>query len=469
MKAVIAAVLVGITILGAALFFKARKPEQVSHGRFANVNLYRPAGAPQQFVLFMSGDGGWDTDMERMARALRDEGALVAGIDMPSFVQNLEADGGDCVFPDGDLENLSHYLQAYYQVPTYLTPLLVGYSSGATMSYAMLAQASPQTFAGAISLGFCPDLEMQKALCKGEGIHQKRRLDGGTDLMPATQMSAPWIVLHGEADTVCPAAPAKAFVDKVPQSTWIALPGVGHDYSSPAVAMTQFEAAYSKLSVKSTQTVAAPPSDLSDLPLVEVPLPGNADPSEDTFAILLSGDGGWAGLDKQVAAALVAKGVPVVGFDSLRYFWTPRTPETLAADLDRTLRHYAQHWKRPRVLLIGYSQGADVLPFAVNRLPAASRAMIAQTVLMGLGEKASFEFHLSNWVGNSGDLPILPEASKLLAATTLCLYGQDDTDSICPKIPPGHVRAQSLAGGHHFDGAYDKLAEMILASADATR
>jgi hypothetical protein len=28
-------------------------------------------------------------------------------------------------------------------------------------------------------------------------------------------------------------------------------------------------------------------------------------------------------------------------------------------------------------------------------------------------------------------------------------------------VPPGHVHAQSLPGGHHFDGAYDKLAELI--------
>ena len=88
----------------------------------------------------------------------------------------------------------------------------------------------------------------------------------------------------------------------------------------------------------------------------------------------MSGDGGWAGLDQDVAAALSAKGIPVVGLDSLRYYWTARTPDGLAADTDRIVRYYLAHFGKRRVLLIGYSQGADVLPFAVNRLPAATRA-----------------------------------------------------------------------------------------------
>jgi type IV secretory pathway VirJ component len=182
------------------------------------------------------------------------------------------------------------------------------------------------------------------------------------------------------------------------------------------------------------------------------------------FAVLLSGDGGWAGLDKHVAAALAAKGVPVVGFDSLRYFWSARTPQGLAVDVDRVLREYAMRWGKQRALLIGYSQGADVLPFAVNRLPAASHALLARTVLMGPGEKASFEFHLGNWVGKDhGGLQLMPEVRKLEAANVLCLFGSDETGSLCPKIPPGHVTAEQLAGGHHFDGNYGALAERILA------
>ena len=98
----------------------------------------------------------------------------------------------------------------------------------------------------------------------------------------------------------------------------------------------------------------------------------------------MSGDGGWAGLDKDIAAALAADGIPVVGLDSLRYYWSARTPEGLAADTDRMIRYYLAHLGKQRVLLIGYSQGADVLPFAVNRLPEATRARVRLAAVLGL-------------------------------------------------------------------------------------
>ena len=47
------------------------------------------------------------------------------------------------------------------------------------------------------------------------------------------------------------------------------------------------------------------------------------------IALLITGDGGWAQLDKEVSAALEARGVPVVGLNSLKYFWGERTKEAL--------------------------------------------------------------------------------------------------------------------------------------------
>ena len=108
--------------------------EKISHGRFDDIRLYRPMGEPRQVVLFLSGDNGWDGAVLEMTRALVERGALVVGIDTPRLFENLDADGGGCVFPDGDLENLSHYVQGYTRLSTYHTPLLLGYSSGATLA-----------------------------------------------------------------------------------------------------------------------------------------------------------------------------------------------------------------------------------------------------------------------------------------------------------------------------------------------
>lgn len=438
--------------------------ETLSHGRFKDVRLYRPAGEARSVVLFLSGEAGWDRTAVGMAQALQAQGALVAGISTPALFKDLEQDGGDCVFPDGDLENLSHFVQGYARLPTYRAPILAGYASGATLAYAMLAQAPADTFAGALTLGFCPELDLRKPLCRGEDVHFRSAKDGSSQtLLPAPKLAAPWIGLQGQADADCPAEVARTFAKPVAGAEIVVLPKVTHRFDKPADWNEAYLAAYRKLaSAQVVASVPAAPASLGDLPVIEVAAkPGS--PAGNSFAVLLSGDGGWAGIDKEVAAAIAAKGMPVVGFDSLRYFWSERTPAGLAADLDRLLRFYAAQWKRSRVVLIGYSQGADVLPFALNRMPAATRGLVQRTVLMGLGQTAAFEFHLDNWIGGDrGAIPILPEALKLVGANTLCLYGEDDDESLCPRLPAANATVQRLAGGHHFDGEYEALADRIL-------
>jgi type IV secretory pathway VirJ component len=130
------------------------------------------------------------------------------------------------------------------------------------------------------------------------------------------------------------------------------------------------------------------------------------------------------------------------------------------------IRYYLAHLNKQRVLLIGYSQGADVLPFAVNRLPQASRARVRLAAVLGLSEHALFEFHLSSWVSNgAGGRPTLPEVNRMTGMPVLCIYGEDEKDSLCPQLDPTRFSVVKLKGGHHFDGDYAGLARQILASA----
>jgi len=59
--------------------------------------------------------------------------------------------------------------------------------------------------------------------------------------------------------------------------------------------------------------VAGKPLGISDLPVIEVPASG---PTTTPMAVILSGDGGWAGVDKRMAASLAERGLPVVGLNS---------------------------------------------------------------------------------------------------------------------------------------------------------
>ncbi len=184
------------------------------------------------------------------------------------------------------------------------------------------------------------------------------------------------------------------------------------------------------------------------------------------FALLLTGDGGWAGLDQELAARLAASGVPTVGLNSLKYFWTRRTPDETARDVARVLRHYLTAWDKQRVLLVGYSFGADVLPFVVNRLPAELRERVASVSLLGIDAHASFEVHVADWVGGDNDgPPTRPELAELAPLPVLCIYGEGEEDSICPGLPPAAIARERVGKGHHFSGDYATLADRILAFA----
>jgi type IV secretory pathway VirJ component len=462
--ALLAATLAACTLAAPAASAEA---QTLTYGRFGTLSLYRPAGEARDFVIFLSGDGGWNLGVIAMAQHLQAQGAIVVGVDIRHYLGALEKAGDKCVSPDIDLENLSHYLQAKLGIRHYLQPTLVGYSSGATLAYAVLAESPDGLFKGALTLGFCPDLDLVKPLCKGSGIEASVRRDAkgrqqGVNFLPAKQLAGRWISLQGETDQVCPAPATQQFVAAVPGGEIVMLPKVGHGYSVERDWMPQYESAYARITaVAATRAAAILPAQVADLPLTVVAAPAGS--SSPYFAVFLSGDGGWVGLDRGVAAELAARGIPVVGWDSLQYFWTARTPQGAAADLDRVLRHYAGAWGKSHALLIGYSQGADTMPFMVNRLPPATRALVSLTALLGISDNALFEFHVTNWIGDpGGGLPTAPELAHWSGSPYLCLYGEDDADSVCAQITGKGGTALKLAGGHHFGGSYGELAAQIV-------
>jgi type IV secretory pathway VirJ component len=449
--------------------------EQVRFGAFGTVTLYHRSPRPSRVVLFVSGDGGWDLGVVDMARELAGLDALVVGIDIRHFLKNLAQERVACAYPAADLEALSKFVQKKLGYPSYVPPLLVGYSSGATLVYAVIVQAPAGTFQGAISLGFCPDLEFTRPLCRGSGELGWKVLPKGKGywFLPSPALETPWVALQGTIDQVCDAASTAAYVKQVGRADVVLLPKVGHGFSVPRNWMPQFKAAFGRLTRPAGATAprgagapaggaaaAVAPAAIDGLPIVEVP----AAAGRRTLAVLVTGDGGWAGIDRGLAGALAAAGVPVAGLDTLQYFWNDKSPEIAAADLERILRHYLDAWQCDRAVLVGYSFGAEVLPFMAARLPPALRGRVALVALIAPGRDAEFTFHLLDWVGGEsrGALPVLPEIGRLAGTPLLCLEPEGERDSLCATLAPGQGTVATLKGGHHFGGDYGGIAKRIL-------
>jgi type IV secretory pathway VirJ component len=266
----------------------------------------------------------------------------------------------------------------------------------------------------------------------------------------------------------CDPTAVESYVKKIPQAEFISSPQSDDGVSQAASRTPQLRAAFIKLLKKPETTAAPQAAALKDLPLVEIPATG---PRGDTLAVILSGDGGWASIDRQLGNTLSRRGVSVIGLNSLKYFWARRTPEGAGQDLERILSYYFAAWKKDKVLLIGYSLGADVLPFMANRLSPQTLSRVQLIALLGLGRRVDFEFHLTNWFWDSPTTtarPVLPEVKKLRGTKTLCFYGNEERDTLCKDLTPSLATIIPLKGGHHFDGDYQAIAETILQEANTT-
>jgi len=463
--------------------------EPISLPIFGKATAYRsePIERIRGVVLFVSGDGGWNKGVVDMARRLA-PGSLVVGLSMPAWQKLAEKDPNHCWYPAGELESVAQIVEKRYALPRYAKPILVGYSSGATLVYAALAQAPSSTFAGAVSLGFCSDMEVGRPFCSAaswkpsyDAKKKKSLLPVKPDLTPAPGGGARWIALQGDVDKVCDPIAVGAFAAQIPAAQVVNLRKVGHGFSMARNWAAPYEAAVDSLLEPAPLWEPLPesshhlvenrsPAEIRErLEALGLPLelqwpPGGRAPTE--VIIFVSGDGGWAEIDQHVASALSDAGVAVVGWNALRYFWSAKTPETFRADLARVIE--ALPAEMP-LFAGGYSFGAEVMPVAVNGGGASATpaplSRVAGLVLIAPGAYASFEISPLDWVRSTGP-PTSHRVSDAIAAAggrpVLCLTGSDQEESGCPATSGPGVTTVVVPGGHHFGGNYAGVAAHIL-------
>lgn len=207
---------------------------------------------------------------------------------------------------------------------------------------------------------------------------------------------------------------------------------------------------------------------LDGLSLVEV-RPARRGPPR-AVAVLLTGDGNWADLVRTVAGTLADSGVAVVGLRMRAYLSDGhRTPDGTAADVARVARTYLARWGASRLALVGYSRGADALPFVAARLPADLRPRVAAVAMLGLAHRAAFQFHWTDLVedrARASDLAVSPELPRMRAALPgarlVCVYGSGESDSACRDADRSLVTRIERPGDHHFDGDYALLGRVVV-------
>ena len=433
----------------------ARSPaETLDYGLFGTLHLTRPASDTAHTVLFFSDRDGWSTRQDRLSSALASQGAFVVGIDLPTYLKKLESIAGKCSYPAGHVEEVAHWIERHEGFATYTYPLVIGDGDGATFAYALAAQAPAGTFAGLVTLGWDAAFRLPKEFCAGDAGAMTAPDAGAYRVVPVPRLPLTWLPkpFAPGARNVGVLADARFGVDALGA---LLPPLASRD------ANADLGATFARWRRHEDAARVALPDDVADLPLTDIP-PTKGDAHR--VAIIITGDGGWAGLDRGVADALTADGVRVIGFSTLKFFWHKQTPDAAAQAIARVIAHYGKADPQASFVLIGYSFGASLVPVVANRLPDEARQRVDGGVLISPDDEAVFEIHVGDWFGSTHHdeaLPIGPEmqASKV---PLVCVHGADENDSYCLKPQPTHVRVVTLPGGHHYNGDYGALGTLIV-------
>ncbi|WP_185984124.1 virulence factor family protein [Aureimonas mangrovi] len=406
----------------------------------ANISILSPGDDPDGLVILVSDRGGIAQADRDLAARLLDENLVVLPVDLEAWRGALNTQSGTCVYLGSAIEGLAKDAQRALDLDSYFHPVVAGRGEGGALALAAVADAPAATMAGGVSLGAAPFLSTTLPVCAG-----------------ATPTPAP----QGEGGFSYDAS------DGLPEPFLAVTPGAGGGDLPPVAPGPQYAVqetgapAGEEADQRFAEAVAAiARADASALPVVDLPPDG----PPIAVAVFFSGDGGWRDLDKISGEWLQAHGVHVIGVDSLRYFWSEKTPEAMAADIAQIVQGAAPPQGMP-VALLGYSFGADTLPFAFAHLPGDLQDRVSLIGLLAPGTATGFEISVGGWLGfATGENEVVPAIEALPPAKVLCVYGRDEDGTACTNPALSSVAILGLDGGHHFDGDYPALAARLLAA-----
>lgn len=186
-----------------------------------------------------------------------------------------------------------------------------------------------------------------------------------------------------------------------------------------------------------------------DLPVITYP---SKIQTKKSLVFLFSGDGGWLDFNDKLAIAFANNGYNTVGFNSRSYFWDKKTPEKTAHDIASLINIYLKEYHSRRVVLCGYSFGADVVPFIYNRLSLNLKNRVHSLVLLSPFASTDFVVHTSDLLNIGSDnreFKVFKEVEEI-QIPTYCFYGEDESSKPLIELKRNNFFVESLPGDHHY-------------------
>jgi type IV secretory pathway VirJ component len=134
------------------------------------------------------------------------------------------------------------------------------------------------------------------------------------------------------------------------------------------------------------------------------------------------------------------------------------------------VKHFLTQWKIKSWYLIGYSFGADVAPFILNRLDHDALALPEACVLLDPSETTDFEIHVTDMVSFSNTIRRFKVTDEILHVQrqTLCLFPKEDKRTL-PTNQNHFLSSVELPGDHRFDHNISAITRIIYSFLHRTR
>jgi type IV secretory pathway VirJ component len=167
----------------------------------------------------------------------------------------------------------------------------------------------------------------------------------------------------------------------------------------------------------------------------------------------ITGDGGMVRFDLKMMREYQNNGFSCIGLSSLKYFITGKTPEKITQDIIPVIERYSKEWNKETIMLVGFSFGAEIIPFLYNRLPPEMLKKVKLVVLLTPAKTSQFRIRLRDMIGmdkKKEPYNVVEETAKIKSASVLAIYGQKETPSLEQSDKQPNLKIELIKGGHGF-------------------
>ena len=202
-------------------------------------------------------------------------------------------------------------------------------------------------------------------------------------------------------------------------------------------------------------------SALKDLPLDASASKG----SSSDLVIYLTGDGGLNSFSQKIKEEFEKKGFGVVTLNSRKYFWKGKSPEVFARDIEKISNYFMKSWEKAKLIIVGYSFGADVASFLPGLLNMELQNKIKKIALLSPSASTDFEVRLSDLLATTDDAERKYKVGGEIEKNKLpmaCIFGQDENLLLKKSLAENDsLKIYQLPGGHHYNDNFPLLMEII--------